>query len=47
MFELKDLKQTSTTRLRMVTTLTIEIEGSAKPALITDWINVAVFSELE
>ena len=47
MFELKDLKQTSTTRLRMVTTLTIEIEGSPKPALITDWINVAVFSELE
>ena len=46
-FELKDVKQTSTTQLRMVTTLTIEIESSPKPALVTDWINVAVFSELE
>ena len=45
-FKLKDLKQTSTTQLRIITTLTIEIESAAKPALVADWINVAVFPEL-
>jgi acyl dehydratase len=46
-FELKDVKQTSTTQLRIVTTLTIEIESATKPALVADWVNVAVFPELE
>jgi acyl dehydratase len=46
-FELKDVKQTSVTQLRIVTTLTIEIESATKPALVADWVNVAVFPELE
>jgi len=46
-FKLKDVKQTSTTQLRIVTTLTIEIESATKPALVADWVNVAVFPELE
>ena len=46
-FKLKDVKQTSTTQLRIVTTLTIEIESATKPALVTDWVNVTVFPELE
>ena len=46
-FKLKDLKQTSTTQLRIITTLTIEIESATKPALVADWINVVVFPELE
>ena len=46
-FKLKDVKQTSTTQLRIVTTLTIEIESATKPALVADWANVAVFPELE
>jgi acyl dehydratase len=46
-FELKDVKQTSVTQLRIVTTLTIEIESATKPALVADWANVAVFPELE
>ena len=47
LFKLKDVKQTSATRLRIVTTLTIEIESATKPALVADWVNVAVFPELE
>jgi acyl dehydratase len=46
-FKLKDVKQTSATQLRIVTTLTIEIESATKPALVADWANVAVFPELE
>ena len=46
-FKLKDVKQTSTTQLRIVTTLTIEIESATKPALVADWVNVTVFPELE
>ena len=46
-FELKELKQTSASPLRMVTTLTIEIEGTDKPALLADWVNVVVFSDVE
>ena len=46
-FELKELKQTSASQLRMVTTLTIEIEGTDKPALLADWVNVVVFSDVE
>ena len=46
-FKLKDVKQTSATQLRIVTTLTIEIESATKPALVADWVNVAVFPELE
>tara|TARA_B110000208_G_scaffold105931_1_gene131383 strand:+ start:1021 stop:1539 length:519 start_codon:yes stop_codon:yes gene_type:complete len=45
-FELKELKQTSSNQLRMVTKLTIEIEGADKPALVADWINVAVFRDV-
>jgi hypothetical protein len=29
----------------MVTELTVEIEHSDTPALVADWINVAVFSQ--
>ena len=46
-FKLKDVRQTSTTQLRIVTTLTIEIESATKPALVADWVNVTVFPELE
>ena len=46
-FKLKDVKQTSATQLRIVTTLAIEIESATKPALVADWVNVAVFPELE
>jgi acyl dehydratase len=46
-FKLKDVKQTSATQLRIVTTLTIEIESATKPALVADWVNVTVFPELE
>jgi hypothetical protein len=46
-FELRELKQTSASQLRMVTTLTIEIEGTDKPALLADWVNVVVFSDVE
>ena len=31
--------------VRMVTELTVEIEHSDTPALVADWINVAVFSQ--
>ena len=47
LFKLKDVKQTSATQLRIVTTLAIEIESATKPALVADWVNVAVFPELE
>jgi acyl dehydratase len=46
-FELKEVKQTSSNQLRMVTKLTIEIEGADKPALVADWVNVAVFPDVE
>ena len=46
-FELKEVKQTSSNQLRMVTQLTIEIEGADKPALVADWANVAVFRDVE
>ena len=46
-FELKEVKQTSSNQLRMVTKLTIEIEGANKPALVADWANVAVFRDVE
>ena len=46
-FELKEVKQTSSNQLRIVRKLTIEIEGADKPALVADWVNVAVFRDVE
>jgi len=43
-FILKEVTKTQANHLRMVTELTIEIEHSETPALVADWINVAVFS---
>jgi hypothetical protein len=40
---LKDVTKTQANHLRMVTELTVEIEHSDTPALVADWINVAVF----
>jgi hypothetical protein len=42
---LKDVTKTQANHLRMVTELTVEIEHSDTPALVADWINVAVFSQ--
>lgn len=44
-FMLKDVTKTQANHLRMVTELTVEIEHSDTPALVADWINVAVFSQ--
>ena len=44
-FILKDVTKTQANHLRMVTELTVEIEHSDTPALVADWINVAVFSQ--
>ena len=43
-FILKEVTKTQANHLRMVTELTVEIEHSDTPALVADWINVAVFS---
>ena len=43
-FKLKDVTKTQANHLRIVTELTVEIEHSDTPALVADWINVAVFS---
>jgi acyl dehydratase len=44
-FMLKNVTKTQANHLRMVTELTVEIEHSDTPALVADWINVAVFSQ--
>ena len=43
-FTLKEVTKSKANHLRMVTELTVEIEHSDTPALVADWINIAVFS---
>ena len=43
-FTLKEVTKSKANHLRLVTELTVEIEHSDTPALIADWINIAVFS---
>lgn len=46
-FILEHLEKKSTIHLKVVMSLTIEIKGHKKPALLANWINVAVFPEDE
>ena len=46
-FILENLEKKSTTHLKVVMSLTIEIKGHDKPALLANWINIAVFPEDE
>jgi acyl dehydratase len=39
-FVLKDVSLRSPTQFRVVYTVTVEIEGQAKPALVADWISL-------
>lgn len=42
-FVLTDVKRRSQTELMRTTALTIEIEGSETPALVAEWLGLAVF----
>ena len=44
-FKLKEVTKTQANHLRIMTELTVEIEHSDTPALVADWINVAIFSQ--
>ncbi len=46
-FVLKSVKQRSPTELLRTNILTIEIEGSEKPALVAEWLGLAVFAPPE
>ncbi|WP_439104432.1 MaoC family dehydratase [Celeribacter marinus] len=43
-FIAKDVVRKSDMQLLQTSALTVEIEGAAKPALIADWLTLAVFS---
>ena len=43
-FTLKEVTKSKANQMRVVTELTVEIEHSETPALVADWINIAVFS---
>ena len=43
-FVAKDVVRKSDTQLLQTSALTIEIEGSTKPALVADWLTLAVFA---
>ena len=43
-FTLKEVIKSKANHLRLVTQLTVEIEHCDTPALVADWINIAVFS---
>ncbi|MBO6774915.1 MAG: MaoC family dehydratase [Marinibacterium sp.] len=43
-FELKDVKLRSETELLRTNILTIDIEGQEKPALVAEWLGLAIFA---
>ena len=43
-FVLSDVKIRSAAELLRTNTLTVEIEGSDKPALIAEWLGLAIFA---
>jgi len=46
-FVLKNVTQRSSTELLRENTMTIEIEGKETPALVADWLGLAVFAPAE
>lgn len=43
-FVAKEVTRKSDTQLLQTSALTVEIEGSSKPALVADWLTLAIFS---
>ena len=43
-FEMKEIKRRSETELLRTTILTIEIEGQETPALVAEWLGMAVYA---
>ena len=43
-FIAKDVVQKSETQLLQTSAMTVEIEGTSKPALVANWLTLAVFN---